>query len=166
MIYLPVTNVWPFRLLVMFSFYKTEVKYFIYKHLEVDVQNQRVGIVYLCVCARVHTSTCIHVPTHTHVPTCVLLCCFSLCLRLESFHWLASLVGQWLLGIFLSLSPPQLWSYRCELPCLALTCVLGVQTQVLVLVQQTFYSLVPEHIFKVWWLLLFTMPIYCINLQS
>lgn len=62
MIYLSVTNVWPFRLLVVFSFYKTDVKYFIDKHLEVDVQNQRVGIVYLCVCVytQEHTYTCPH----------------------------------------------------------------------------------------------------------
>ena len=65
MIYLSVTNVWPFRLLVIFSFYKTDVKYFIYKHLEVDVQNQRVGIVYLCVCVCVH----VHEHTHTRAPT-------------------------------------------------------------------------------------------------
>lgn len=89
MIYLPVTNVWPFKLLVMFSFYKTDVKYFIYKHLEVYVQNQRVGIVYLCVCARVHTSTCIHVPTRTHVPTHVLLCCFPFIFETRVF----SLIG-------------------------------------------------------------------------
>lgn len=70
MIYLPVTNVWPFRLIVMFSFYKTDVKCFIYKHLEVYVQNQRVGMAYLCVCVHAHD----HMHTRAHMHTCANPC--------------------------------------------------------------------------------------------